>query len=203
MASLQGVVRTNLAVRHGDVARFMTELNESYFKLTAANRYATLFFALVDVSEPTLYYVNAGHIPPMLFRNAPSSPDRAGTELESGGPPVGILAGSQYRSEHVALHDGDVLVIFTDGVADALNAQNEDFGEERVADIVRSCVALGAAEICGRIAAGLQTFVAESPQWDDITLVVMKVKAVPPRKSICPAIRAFWPAIWTPLEHRA
>ena len=94
MASLQGVVRTNLAVRHGDVARFMTELNESYFKLTAANRYATLFFALVDVSGPTLYYVNAGHIPPMLFRNAPSSPDRAGPveKLESGGPPVGTLA---------------------------------------------------------------------------------------------------------------
>jgi serine phosphatase RsbU (regulator of sigma subunit) len=178
MASLQGLVRTNLAVRQGDVARFMTELNESYYKLTASNRYATLFFALVDVSNQSLHYVNAGHNPPMLFRNAPSSPHESGTveKLEGGGPPVGILAGSQYQSEHVALHDGDVLVVFTDGVADALNAQQEDFGEERLGDIVRSSFALSAAEICKRIAEQLQEFVGDSPQWDDITLVVMKVK---------------------------
>lgn len=180
MASLQGLVRTNLAVRQGDVARFMTELNESYYKLTASNRYARLFFAIVDVSEQTLHYVNAGHNPPMLFRNAPSALHGRGAveKLEGGGPPVGIVAGSQYQSEHVALYEGDVLVVFTDGVADALNARKEDFGEERVADIVSSCVALGAAEICGRIADELQTFVADSPQWDDITLVVMKVKPV-------------------------
>jgi serine phosphatase RsbU (regulator of sigma subunit) len=178
MASLQGLVRTNLAVRQGDVARFMTELNESYYKLTASNRYATLFFALVDVSNQSLHYVNAGHNPPMLFRNAPSSPHESGTveKLEGGGPPVGILAGSQYQSEHVALHDGDVLVVFTDGVADALNAQQEDFGEDRLGDIVRSSFALSAAEICKRIAEQLQEFVGDSPQWDDITLVVMKVK---------------------------
>jgi sigma-B regulation protein RsbU (phosphoserine phosphatase) len=177
MASLQGLVRTNLAVRQGDVARFMTELNKSYYKLTASNRYATLFFALVDVSNQSLHYVNAGHNPPMLFRNAPSSPHESGTveKLEGGGPPVGILAASQYQSEHVALHDGDVLVVFTDGVADALNAQQEDFGEERVANIVRSSLALSAAEICERIAEQLKAFVADSPQWDDITLVVMKV----------------------------
>jgi serine phosphatase RsbU (regulator of sigma subunit) len=177
MASLQGLVRTNLAVRQGEVARFMTELNESYYKLTAANRFATLFFALVDASEQTIHYVNAGHNPPMLFRNAASAPHGAATveKLDGGGPPVGILAGSQYQSEHVVLHDGDVLVVFTDGVADALNVQKEDFGEGRIADIVRSCVALGAAEICGRIAEELQTFVANTPQRDDMTLGVMKV----------------------------
>ena len=177
MASLQGLVRTNLAVRQGDVSRFMTELNESYYKLTASNRYATLFFALVDVSSQTLHYVNAGHNPPMLFRNVASSPDGQGTaeRLECGGPPVGVLAGSQYQSEQVVLHDGDVLVVYTDGVADALNATKEDFGEGRLADIVGSSLALSAAEICKRITDRLQAFVVDSPTWDDITLVVMKM----------------------------
>lgn len=178
MASLQGLVRTNLAVRQGEVARFVTELNGSFYKLTASNRYATLFFALVDVSNQTLHYVNAGHNPPLLFRNGTSSAHGAGAaeSLEGGGPPIGILAQSHYRSEPVLLHDGDVLVAYTDGVVEALNPQQEEFGEERLSEIIRPLLSLGAAQICKRVAEQLQAFVADSPQWDDITLVVMKVK---------------------------
>ena len=178
MASLQGLVRMNLAVRQGEVARFATQLNNSLYKLTASDRYATLFFALVDVSNQTLHYVNAGHNPPLLFRNGTSPAHGLSTaeSLEGGGPPVGVFAQSQYRSEHVLLHDGDVLVAYTDGVVEALNPQQEEFGEERLSDIVRSLLSLSATEICKRIAERLQAFVAESAQWDDITLVVMKVK---------------------------
>jgi len=178
MASLQGLVRTNLAVRQGEVARFMTELNNSLYKLTASDRYATLFFALVDVSNQTLHYVNAGHNPPLLFRNGTSPAHGLTTteSLECGGVPIGIFAQSQYRSEHVLLHGGDVLVAYTDGVVEAQNPQQEEFGEERLSDIVRSLLSLSATEICKRIAERLQALVAESAQWDDITLVVMKVK---------------------------
>jgi sigma-B regulation protein RsbU (phosphoserine phosphatase) len=178
MASLQGLVRTNLAVRQGDVARLVTELNGSMYELTASNRFATLFFAVVDVSDQSLHYVNAGHNPPLLFRNGDSPEHGPGMaeSLECGGPPVGILPRSQYRSERLLLHDGDVLVAYTDGVVEALNPQQEEFGEERLSEIARSSLSLGAAQICQRIAQRLQEFVAGSPQWDDITLVVMKVK---------------------------
>ncbi len=178
MASLQGLVRTNLTVSRGEVARFVTELNVSFHSLTANDRYATLFFALVDVSNQSLHYVNAGHNPPLLFRNGKSPADGLGmTEsLESGGFPIGIFTRSQYQSEHVLLHDGDVLVAYTDGVVEAWNPRKEQFGEERLSDIVRSSLSLNAVEICKHIAERLQAFVAESPQWDDITLVVMKVK---------------------------
>jgi sigma-B regulation protein RsbU (phosphoserine phosphatase) len=178
MASLQGLVRTNLAARQGEVARFVAELNDSFYKLTANNRYATIFFAVVDVSNQTLHYVNAGQNPPLLFRNGASPAHVAGTteRLESGGLPVGLLARSQYRSAHVPLQDGDVLVAYTDGVVEARNPQQEEFGEARLSEVVRSSLSLSAPEICRRIAERLQAFVAESPQWDDITLVVMKVK---------------------------
>jgi hypothetical protein len=106
MASLQGLVRTNLAARQGEVIQFVTELNESFFRLTSSDRYATLFFAIVDVSDQTLHYVNAGHNPPLLFRNGTSPPGLGTTQtLECGGPPVGIMARSQYRSEHVVLKE--------------------------------------------------------------------------------------------------
>jgi serine phosphatase RsbU (regulator of sigma subunit) len=179
MASLQGLVRTNLAVRRGEVTRFVTQLNHSLYKLTASERYATLFFALVDVSNLTLHYVNAGHNPPLLFRNDTSLARGLSTieSLEGGGPPVGIFARSQYRSEHVLLREGDVVVAYTDGVVDALNPQQEEFGEERLRDIIRLSLSLNAAQICERIAERLQAFVTKSPQWDDITLVVMKVKS--------------------------
>jgi serine phosphatase RsbU (regulator of sigma subunit) len=177
MASLQGLVRTNLAVRQGDVARLVTQVNDSLYKLTAGNRYATLFFAVIDVSDQTLQYVNAGHNPPLLFRNGTSPAHSLSTaeSLEDGGPPVGMFAQSQYQSEHVLLHDGDVLIAYTDGVTDALNLQQEEFGKERLSAIVRLSLSLSAAEICKRIAERLQVFVAENPQWDDITLMVMKV----------------------------
>jgi serine phosphatase RsbU (regulator of sigma subunit) len=178
MAALQGLVRTNLAVRQGEVAPFVTQLNHSLYKLIASNRYATLFFALVDASNQTLDYVNAGHSPPLLFRNGASRAHGLSTaeSLECGGPPVGVFTQTQYRSERVPLHDGDVLVAYTDGVVDALNPQQEEFGKDRLSDIVRSSLSLGAAGICKRVADRLQAFVAEGPQWDDITLVVMKVK---------------------------
>lgn len=178
MASLQGLVRTNLAVRQGDVARFAMELNHSLYKLTASNRYATLFFATVDVSNQTLHYVNAGQNPPLLFRNGTSPTHCLSTpeRLEGGGPPVGSFAPSQYRSEHVLLHSGDVLVAYTDGVVEALNPQQEEFGEGRLNDIVRSSLSLSATEVCKRITARLQAFVGKGPQFDDITVVVMKMK---------------------------
>jgi sigma-B regulation protein RsbU (phosphoserine phosphatase) len=178
MATLQGLVRTNLAVRQGELARFAAQLNQSLYKLTTSDRYATLFFAIVDVSNQTLHYVNAGHNAPLLFRNGSSQASGVGTpeSLEGGGPPIGILAQGEYRSEHVLLHDGDVLVAYTDGVVEAVNPQQGDFGKQRLCDIVCRSLSLGAADICRRIAERLQGFMAGSPQWDDITLVVMKVK---------------------------
>jgi serine phosphatase RsbU (regulator of sigma subunit) len=106
----------------------VTQLNHSLYKLTASERYATLFFALVDVSHQTLHYVNAGHNPALLFRNGTSPAHGPSTteSLECGGPPVGIFARSQYRSEHVLLHDGDVLVAYTDGVVEALNPEQQE-----------------------------------------------------------------------------
>jgi serine phosphatase RsbU (regulator of sigma subunit) len=172
MASLQGLVRTNLAVRQGDLSPFVREVNHSMYKLTASNRFATLFIAVIDASSKALDYVNAGHNPPLLFRMGAY----AAENLEGGGLPVGLLADSQYQAGHLQLHLGDVLVAYTDGVVEAFNDQEEEFGEERLKDVVRSSTSLTAAGICGQVAERLKAYVSDTPQWDDISLIVMRVK---------------------------
>jgi serine phosphatase RsbU (regulator of sigma subunit) len=179
MASLQGLVRTNLAIREGDVGRSVSEISASFHKLTADDRYATLFLALVDSANRTVDYVNAGHNPPLLFRQSTQSQNfglRTIKTLNPGGPPVGVLPNSRYRSERILLHDGDVLVAYTDGVVEAQNLLHQEFGESRLCEVVRSSLSLSAADICKNLAEALEEFLGEAPQSDDVTLVVMKVQ---------------------------
>ncbi|WP_051670661.1 PP2C family protein-serine/threonine phosphatase [Bryobacter aggregatus] len=175
MASLQSLVRTNLVARQGELTRFVTELNHSLYKMTASSRYATLFFAILDVSDLTLRYVNAGQNSPFLFRHGDTP--AIVESLTTGGLPIGIVAESHYQSGGMQLHDGDVLIAYTDGVVEALNAKQEEFGEARLKEIVQASLSTSAAEICRQIASQLNAFVADTAQFDDITLVVMKIQA--------------------------
>jgi serine phosphatase RsbU (regulator of sigma subunit) len=176
MASLQSLVRTNVAMREGKLALFATELNQSLYEETEADRYATLFLATVNVGTLELSYVNAGHTAPLFYRKWTLTKHRQTPEpFEKGGPPLGILSGSQYQCGRILLQEGDVLVLYTDGVLDAANAEQEQFGEERFAEIVRSSLSLSAAEICQRVAERLEAFTGVTPQWDDITLATVKV----------------------------
>lgn len=177
MASLQSVVRTNLAMRERKLARFAAELSELLYEQTADDRYATLFLATVDTSSMDLYYVNAGQNAPLLFHNStPQGRDEVGLEFDKGGPPLGIFAGSRYDCGKTTLKEGDVLVLYTDGVVDAANAQQEQFGEERFHDIIRSSLSLSATEICQRVVDEIHVFTGDTSQWDDITLAVVKVR---------------------------
>ena len=97
-------------------------------------------------------------------------------KLNGGGPPLGIFPRSQYQSNQVHLHVGDVLIAYTDGIVEALNPHQEEFGEDRLRSIVHSSLSHTAAGICKKVQENLQAFMAESPQSDDMTLLVMKVK---------------------------
>lgn len=177
MASLQALVRTHLGAGNGcDIAASLAQLNTSLFKLTTTNRFATLFFGLVDVPSKTLCYVNAGHNPPLLFRTNGARPAHAALEsLDSGGPPLGLFPKTQYRPAQVPLHDGDVLVAYTDGAVEALNLREEEFGKERLAQVVWEQFSAPATTICENIQRSLSSFVGDRAQFDDITLVVMKL----------------------------
>lgn len=92
--------------------------------------------------------------------------------LETGGVPVGLFAEWEYQSAAVVLEPGDVFVIFTDGVTEALDSRGEEFGEDRLAAVVRACLGRGSAEIAERVLAEVNAFAGDAEQHDDITLVV-------------------------------
>jgi len=177
MASLQSLVRTNLAMREGKLSRFATELSAWLYEQTADERYATLFLAVVDTRSMLLSYVNAGHNPPLFFRKWTLSRQQSVSDvLDKGGPPIGMFRRPQYQCGQIPLQESDVVVFYTDGITDAVNQELSQFGEERLRESVGRSLLLSAPEICQRIREHLQTFTGATPQWDDITLAVMKVK---------------------------
>ena len=150
-------------------------LNTSLFELTASNRYATVFLGIADAANGTFEYVNGGHNPPLLFRSSLFGRPRV-ESLNHAGLPLGMFPKSVYERQQVPLCEGDVLVLYTDGVTDARNSAGHEFGEDRLRETIADAFNLPAAEISDRVRERLKDFVGPNPPFDDITLVVVKRK---------------------------
>ena len=191
MATLQALLRSHAKKNESDLSRVIVEINRLMCSSTQSHKYATFFCALYDDRTRLLTYVNAGHNPPMLFRpDDPSSPlllgngDSALTpaeidsgqalRLETGGMVVGMFPQAAYQQETVRLHPGDVLVSFTDGVSEAMNEVEEEFGEQRIESLIRNNIELSAAELCQLVVDDVWRFAGSAPQHDDLTLVIAK-----------------------------
>jgi phosphoserine phosphatase RsbU/P len=96
-------------------------------------------------------------------------------ELKTGGTIIGMFPYATYEDATVDLHSGDVLLAFTDGVTEALNASEEEFGEERLKNLVQGLAHLPVQEMTARISQEIRNWIGDAPQHDDITFVVMKV----------------------------
>src|SRR3954453_6651010 len=132
-------------------------------------RFTTAFLAEYDAVHRSLYYINAGHNNPILLR-ANGSIER----LDVGGLPYGILPEVKYQAGTVSLLPGDWLVIFTDGLVEAENARQEDYGEGRLLNVIQAANSLSPAELLKRLIAELDLFVGTTPQHDDVTCMLLK-----------------------------
>jgi sigma-B regulation protein RsbU (phosphoserine phosphatase) len=133
-------------------------------------RFTTAFLAEYDSRIRTLTYINAGHNAPILRRSS-----GAIERLTNGGVPLGILADAPYESGTVALQPGDWLVIFTDGVVEALNARGEEYEEPRLLNVLQNGITTTPEELLRRLMADLDAFVGTTPQHDDVTCMLVKV----------------------------
>jgi sigma-B regulation protein RsbU (phosphoserine phosphatase) len=171
MASLEASLRA-LAPVVQDPADLMGRVNSLVYQASAPNRYATLFYADYDPAVRRLTYVNAGHNPPLVLRQ--SNGVCQVLRLEIGGSVIGLLPQAYERG--VFSHEaGDLVVLFTDGVSESMNARDEEWGEERLIELAKMCHALPAVEGMKRILAAAQAFASGAPQHDDMTLVVLRV----------------------------
>lgn len=173
MASLQASLRSQAAGVGDDLAGLIRNVNRLVYEASASNRYATFFYAVYNPADRKLTYVNAGHNPPMLFRKRGAS--FAVIRLEAGGTVVGLLEDFTYQQESILLERGDLLVAFTDGISEAMNAQDDEFGEPRLIEGVEKGCALNAADLIRHILAATDNFTQKAPQHDDMTIVVLRV----------------------------
>src|ERR1043165_3138226 len=171
MASLQASLRGQAVAGTTDLAELMSTVNRLVYDASAENRYATFFYAQYEPSTRALAYVNAGHNPPMLLRNANGNQEALRLD-EAGGVVVGLLPGFPYQQASVKLEPGDVLIGFTDGISEAMNTAEEEWGEERLLETAQTCVGLCSEEIIKRLVSGADDFAAGAKQHDDMTLVV-------------------------------
>jgi putative ABC transport system permease protein len=183
-ALIMSVVQASLRIisSGGDVAppRLLALINQFVYRSTPASKYATFFYAQLDERRRQLRYVNAGHNPPYLLRagrrsTAGSAPPQI-EELTVGGTVVGMFPETEYEEATVELFLGDVLLAFTDGVPEAHNPENEEFGEERLQALLRQTAHLPVDEISARIAAEMNNWIRDAEQYDDLTFIVMKVR---------------------------
>ncbi|HEX4808953.1 MAG TPA: SpoIIE family protein phosphatase [Bryobacteraceae bacterium] len=176
MASLQASLRGQAMLGQVDIARVMCNVNQLVFDATPINRYATFFYGEYNRDTRLFTYVNAGHNPPIILRRVEGN-ERHVIRLSTGGPVVGLFRNAPYQQASLILEPGDLFLGFTDGISEAMNNAEEEWGEERMIPALRSCATLTATEIVPSMMRDADLFVNGAPQHDDMTMVVMKLLA--------------------------
>ncbi|MGD0513592.1 MAG: PP2C family protein-serine/threonine phosphatase [Terriglobales bacterium] len=169
MATFQASLKT-LSETSCSLADLVTGMN--HYACTNSQsglRFTTAFLAEFDPATRTLTYTNAGHNAPIL-RRASGAIER----LSSGGLPLGMWADKTYEGGTVILEPGDWLAIFTDGVVEAENANKDEYGEQRLLNILHGAAAATPPELLRRVMGDLDAFVSSAPQHDDVTCMLVK-----------------------------
>jgi len=169
MALSRSIIRA-VATRDKSLDEIIRESNDLITADASAGMFVTLFYCVLDSRSGHLVYVNAGHNPPLHYRNGTGT---LHTLLPSG-MAMGVMPGNTYSVGELDLAPGDVLVLYTDGVTEAFNMPGEEFGEGRLMDTVIASHDLRAGEILGTIFSRVHDFIGEAAQSDDITVVVIR-----------------------------
>lgn len=176
MAHLQALVHCRLLALDPANDRpapdaFVTALNRDLLGRFGNDRYATMFYGEFDSGSRLLRYINAGHCPALLISERGEV-----TELSDGELPIGLFPEIRYQELRVTLAKGSTVVVYTDGVTDAMNSQEDEFGEER---LISWCASLpkgaNAREICTFLASKVVEWSARVEQFDDMTILVLTV----------------------------
>jgi sigma-B regulation protein RsbU (phosphoserine phosphatase) len=173
MASLRACLRTMTLTGSGDLTQLMSHLNRLIYEASAIDRYATFFFGTFDPAVSTFDYVNAGHNPPVLLRKA-SSGNCERLRLDCGGPVIGLLPKASYEQGSLLMHPGDLLIAYTDGISEAMNSAEEEWGEEAMISAAQQASDANAEDIVKAIFAAADVFTAGASQHDDMTVLVIK-----------------------------
>ncbi|HEX5108166.1 MAG TPA: ADOP family duplicated permease [Vicinamibacterales bacterium] len=173
MSALQASLRVLAAEHDLSPSQLAARMSGFLHESTAGNSYATFFYAQLDVRRRRLQYVNAGHNPPYLVRRIGTGVEIA--ELTEGGTVLGLFPHVEYQDGHVDLCPGDLLVAFTDGVTEARNEAGEEFGDERLQDLLREVAGSPAETVSSILSDRVRQWIGAAEQHDDVTFVIAAV----------------------------
>jgi len=170
MSNLQAIIRGQ-TLTEASAPTCLHRANKLLWQNNDACNFITLFYGLLDFHQHQLACANAGHNPPFLF-----TADQTHRQLQCRGLALGIRNNMTYTEETIALHRGDFLVIYSDGITEAMNDRQEEFGEERLVQTVNDNYALASHELLARIIDAVKQHAGKTPQSDDITLMIIRRK---------------------------
>ncbi|HEY4643504.1 MAG TPA: SpoIIE family protein phosphatase [Bacteroidota bacterium] len=153
-----------------EVLEIVRRLNKIIYEDSTIDKFITFYICEVDCRQKVLTSVNAGHNYPLLFRS-----DGGMVQLEKGGISLGMFSEAEYTREEVQLASGDTLILYTDGVTEAMNRRGNLYGESRLYQCLRRHIGRPSSEIRDRIHEDVRSFMKDAPQADDITMMVVKV----------------------------
>ena len=174
MASLRASLRSIASLQQSDLANLIRHVNNLVYESSTTNRYATFFYAEYDPSTRLLTFVNAGHNPPYILRRTQVIP------LKATGTVIGLLPDAEYAQATIPMHSGDVLIAFTDGISEAMNHNDEEWGEDHMIATSQQLLAQPncthtARQLLDCILAAADKFTDGAPQHDDMTLLVCTI----------------------------
>jgi sigma-B regulation protein RsbU (phosphoserine phosphatase) len=168
MAASRGAVRSAAQYQEQPNAT-LHAANRRLFRDIQRNVYVTMCYGVLDPTQGSFTYSNAGHVPPLLVRGSGEV-----SYLDAGGTVLGMFDGSRFEEQTVVLRSGDLLCFYTDGIVDAFDGNDDIYGAERLEKLLLAIRRMPAAEISRLIVASVEEFSRDCAQHDDMTVIVLK-----------------------------
>ena len=172
MATARSILRSNAQLYKTSLTELFDVLNRQLVNDTDYDQFITLFYGVLDAEQKSLTWVSGGHDPALWYHRDSGQIE----ELPNTGMPIGIMEDASFeQAEPIKLKTGDIIVIGTDGIWEALNEEEIMFGKERFYELISSMSNKNANEICSKVIDEVVGFIEPAAQLDDITLIVIKV----------------------------
>jgi sigma-B regulation protein RsbU (phosphoserine phosphatase) len=153
------------------VVNSIRQANKLIFADAKSGAFVTLFYGILNTKQMTFRYVNAGHNPPIFLKEASNDT----VLLKARGIALGAVEDIELQEAEIKLTQGDEVILYTDGVTEAIDEKNEQFSQERLIKVIRDNRALSAQDLMKKIQNEVNLFVNNQPQFDDVTLMILKV----------------------------
>ncbi len=168
MSNLQATLRSHTVAKNlcKDI---ISVSNQLLYNSTEPTKFATLFYGIINLKSNDIVFCNAGHNNPLLFTD-----NQKIVELITGGIMLGCLPDSDFEDEKISVKKNDVIVIYSDGISEAMNESEEEYGEERLTELISNHIEESPDKIIENILSDVEMFVGKASQWDDMTLMIIK-----------------------------